>query len=163
MRLPLHKEGQHLQLPREAVRIFNDRESDLHRVLEWGKFKDHELANLEIGVNWNIHGLRATVFGGATCVDIKKFVEENEKSDRQALELEEPREEDQKWDLEVEKALDALADTDWNGYLFAVCHTEGPEPRLMITAEGSVDGDDNESPDELNSAVLDPPDIETPD
>ncbi|KAN0112560.1 hypothetical protein V8E51_005511 [Hyaloscypha variabilis] len=163
MRLPLHKECQHLQLQREIVRIFNDRESDPHRVLEPGKFKDHELANLEIGVNWDIHGLGATVFGGATCVDVKKLVEDNEKSDRQAVELEEPREEDRKLDLEVEKALDALADTDWNGYLFAVCHMEGPELRLMINPEGSVDGDDNESPDEPNSLVLALPDIETPD
>jgi hypothetical protein len=77
--------------------------------------------------------------------------------------LEEPREEDRKWDLEVEKALDALADTDWNGYLFAVCNMEGPEPSLMITPEGSVNRDDDESPDEPNSPVLDPPDIETPD
>ncbi|KAE9375846.1 hypothetical protein N431DRAFT_333880 [Stipitochalara longipes BDJ] len=153
MRLPLSKEDQLLQLRREAIRIFNDRESDLQRVIDVGKFADHELAIIDLGVVWHSIDLPCTWFGGAYVEDVEEFAEDNEKSEAEASEFDESREMDQKRDLEVEKALDALAATDWRGHLIAACYMEGPP----ITREGSVAEEDGNNP------LWGPSDLETPD
>jgi len=153
MRLPLTAERQLLQIQREVVRLFKEKESDLHRVIEMGMFKDYELYAVEVGVAWHSFGLPCTWFGSTYIVDSTRLASvEDEAYDVHA----------ERFDGEVEKTFEVLDGNGWQGHLVAVCYLKGPAVRLMTSQEGSVDGEDEFS-EESEGPALEPPDLEFPD
>jgi hypothetical protein len=81
MRLPPPRTLDQLPLmERELIRIFNDRESDLDRVVHLSGFADHKLVGLSLGVVWHIPGLPPTSFRGGHVVDVESLGQDDEEA-----------------------------------------------------------------------------------
>lgn len=163
-------------MEREVIRIFNDRESDLDQVIHFSNFADHKLVGLSLAVVWHMPGMPPTSFRGALFVDVESLGQDykevpgilirsfnglnaadtmkpgelngdSESKTAEGGELDELPQQELKWRLEFEKALDALSERDWQGHLVAVCTMQGIPSNLDTTPAGSDVAEESDIPE----------------
>jgi hypothetical protein len=102
--LPLRPKNQLYQIIDEIVQAVGHREYLLQHSLDVADCADHELVGVGLGIEWD-HSESRTAFANGHQFDV--------------TEREEFEKDCEHWDIEVTKALDALAAKNWRGHLFA--------------------------------------------
>jgi hypothetical protein len=143
MRLPASPQHLYLQILYDIMQIYNARESDLRHNIKESAFADHELIGMKLALDWEVPGAPYTIFGmreddqpGITVDMLVKLFKDGEMAV-----LEDCEEEGAKADVEIYKALDAMAARSWKGHLVGVCVLEG-KPRESPDGSEAEEGSD---------------------